>query len=195
MQGLAYLNAGDPQTERVIASADRPHIWRFLGIWELPFGPGRALASGGTLGHIAGGWQVQAILFGQSGTPIDWPNVLFRGNIKDIAVDNPTRERMFNVDAGFERATAKQLEWNLRAFPTRLASVRVSPNWDTTLSLIKNTRVRERLSVQFRAEAFNVWNQHFYTSAPTTSPTSTAFGSTTASTGPRTLQLGLKLLF
>ena len=195
MQGLGYLNAGDPQTERVIASADRPHIWRFLGIWELPFGPGRALASGGTLGHIAGGWQVQAILFGQSGTPIDWPNVLFRGNIKDIAVDNPTRERMFNVDAGFERASAKQLEWNLRAFPTRLASVRVSPNWDTTLSLIKNTRVRERLSVQFRAEAFNVWNQHFYTSAPTTSPTSTAFGSTTASTGPRTLQLGLKLLF
>ena len=195
LQGLAYLNAGDLQPERVISTADRPHIWRFLGIWELPFGPGRAFAPRGVLGHIAGGWQLQTIIYGQSGNPIDWGNVLFRGDIKDIAVSDPTRERMFNIDAGFERAAARQLEWNLRTFSTRLPSVRVGSNWDTTLSLIKDSNIGEKLKIQFRAEAFNVWNQHFYTSPPTTAPTSTAFGSTTASTGPRVVQLGLKLLF
>ncbi|MEO7651877.1 MAG: hypothetical protein ABIZ80_15545, partial [Bryobacteraceae bacterium] len=195
MQALGLLNPGDPRPEKVIAASDRPHIWRFLGIYELPFGPGRAFRGGPIVNRIIGGWQTQAVIYGQSGTPIDWGNVLFRGNIKDIPVDDPTDARMFNVDAGFEKAPARQLASNLRTFPTRLAGVRVSPNWDTALSLIKNTTIRENLRFQARLEAFNALNQHFFTAAPTTAPTSTAFGVTTAATGARAVQVALKLIF
>jgi hypothetical protein len=66
-------------------------------------------------------------------------------------------------------------------------------NWD--LSVIKNTAIREDVQLQFRAEFINAWN-HTQFAAPNTTPSSTAFGMVTAETQwPRTIQLGLKLLF
>jgi hypothetical protein len=65
--------------------------------------------------------------------------------------------------------------------------------WD--LSLLKNTRLRERYNIQFRAEFLNAWN-HPNFSPPTTTPTSSAFGQVTSQRGyPRRIQFGLKILF
>jgi hypothetical protein len=66
-------------------------------------------------------------------------------------------------------------------------------SWDA--SLIKNTRIRESKSVEFRAEALNVFNQVNF-AAPNTTPTSTAFGQVTAQQNvPRHLQLSLRFKF
>jgi hypothetical protein len=66
-------------------------------------------------------------------------------------------------------------------------------NWD--LALAKTTPVREGLQLQFRAEAFNVWN-HTQFNNPGNSISSSTFGViTTDSVPPRILQFGLKLLF
>jgi hypothetical protein len=196
MDALALLNAGDPLPEKVISANDRPHIWRLVGLWELPFGPGKPIGTnvGPVLGRILGGWQLQGVSFIQSGVPVTWGNVLFRGNIKEIAVDELRSERMFNA-AGFETAAARQLAFNVRSFPSRLSSVRLSTAPNTDLSLIKNVTIREGVAFQFRAEAYNVWNQHAFTANPNTTPTSTAFGTVTTSSPPRALQLGVKLNF
>ena len=196
MDALGFLNAGDPMPETVISANDRPHIWRLLGLWELPFGPGKPFGSsaGPVLGRIIGGWQIQGVSFIQSGVPVSWGNVLFRGDIKDIPVDELRPERMFNT-AGFETAAAQQLALNVRTFSTRLAGVRLSTAPNTDLSLIKNVTIREGITFQFRAEAYNVWNQHAFTGNPNTTPTSTAFGTVTTSSPPRAVQLGAKLNF
>jgi hypothetical protein len=68
-------------------------------------------------------------------------------------------------------------------------------NFDT--SLIKNTRIRERHIVQFRAEFFNFFN-HAQFSNPTNLAVSTpgTFGQiTTTSVGPRVVQFALKYNF
>ncbi len=66
-------------------------------------------------------------------------------------------------------------------------------NWD--LALAKMTPIREGLQLQFRAEAFNVWN-HTQFNNPGNSVSSSTFGViTTDSVPPRILQFGLKLLF
>jgi len=66
-------------------------------------------------------------------------------------------------------------------------------NWD--LSLAKDTRIVERLSMQFRAEFFNILNQHAF-SAPNRVLTSPGFGvSTSTLFDPREIQLGLRLIF
>lgn len=65
--------------------------------------------------------------------------------------------------------------------------------WD--LSLFKNTKLRgESTYLQFRAEAFNVFNHTNFNAVGTNITTST-FGKVTSADDPRILQLGLKLYF
>jgi hypothetical protein len=186
IDALSYLNAGDAGPEKVISTADRPHIWRLIALYEIPFAKRN---------RWLGGWQIQALSFGQSGTTIDFGNILFRGNIKNLPVSDKRPERMFNIDAGFETQLARQLASNLRRFPSRLAAVRTDRAWNTDLSILKNTRIRENLNAQFRAEAYNAFNQHFFQGGVITDPVNRAFGSTVVATGPRTLQIGVKVLF
>ncbi|MEO7649521.1 MAG: hypothetical protein ABIZ80_03570, partial [Bryobacteraceae bacterium] len=186
MDGLSFLNAADPRPEKVISELDRPHIWRLLGQYELPFA---------RRNPILGGWRMQGITFFQSGNPINFGNVIYRGDIHAIRTEGQTPDRLFNVDAGFERNSALQLQSNLRTFPSRLAGVRMGNAWNTDFSVIKSVKVKERFEGQFRAEAYNLFNQHFIQGAVDTSPVSRTFGSSVAASGPRTLQLGLKVVF
>lgn len=65
--------------------------------------------------------------------------------------------------------------------------------WD--LSLAKDTRLLERATLQFRAEFFNVLNQHAF-NAPNRTLTSPGFGvSTSTVADPREIQFGLRLIF
>jgi hypothetical protein len=200
--GLAYLNPGDAVPSEETSAVDRPHVWRLLGVWELPFGKGQRFGgnAGGVTTHIISGWQIQGSTFGQSGNPIPqteivWPDVLYRGNFKDIATTNQTAEHMFNV-AGFETDPAKQLQFNVRTFPFLLGNVRLPAQFGTDFSLIKNTNIGERFKIQFRAEGYNAFNGHFYPGYTlVVDPTSSAFGSTTDSSASRKVQLGLRFIF
>ncbi len=185
IDGLSLLNAADPVPEKVISDVHRPHIFRLIALYELPFGHGKRW----------GGWQMQGISFIQSGYPISFGNVLFRGNIKDIGVSSPGPDRMINIDAGFDRRNAAQLQSNVRTFSSRFAGARTDQQWNTDLSLIKSTKVFERLAVQFRAEAYNVFNQNFIQGAVDVNPVLGTFGTSVAMSGPRTVQLGIKAVF
>jgi hypothetical protein len=68
------------------------------------------------------------------------------------------------------------------------------------LSLIKNTVVSERITVQFRTEIFNAFNRVNFGVPNTTVfssglPSVTAGAITTLATNPRQIQFGLKLIF
>ena len=65
-------------------------------------------------------------------------------------------------------------------------------SWD--FSVIKDTQIAERTSIQFRAELFNIFN-HPQFLLPVADPTSQAFGQITAARPAREIQFGLKLLF
>jgi hypothetical protein len=71
--------------------------------------------------------------------------------------------------------------------------VRVFPNLNENLSLAKTFSVTERFRVDFRAEAFNVFNRVVF-GGPQTSLNSTTFGVITSqANSPRQMQGGLKL--
>jgi hypothetical protein len=61
-------------------------------------------------------------------------------------------------------------------------------------SLLKNTKLTERVNVQFRAEAFNLFN-HPNFNLPDNFLGSPTFGRITSARDPRHIQFGLKLLF
>ena len=197
MQATSRLNGYVSPLEYVISDQDRAHRVVISGIWELPFGRGkRWLTAGGAADKFLGGWQVQGLYTGQGGPPISFSNVLYVGDVHDITLPagGRTVERWFNTD-GFERNTARQLSYNYRTFPSRLSDVRADGAnlWD--LSVIKNTRFRERYNIQFRAEFLNAFN-HANFAPPNSSPTSSAFGTVTAQRGfPRRVQITTKFLF
>ena len=63
------------------------------------------------------------------------------------------------------------------------------------LSVAKDTRLFERASLQFRAEFFNILNQHAF-SPPNRTLTGSGFGfATSTQFDPREIQLGLRLIF
>jgi len=63
------------------------------------------------------------------------------------------------------------------------------------MALLKNTRIRESVNLQFRAEAFNLFNHTNFQTVGTTLTTISTFGHVTAVRDPRILQLALKLNF
>jgi Carboxypeptidase regulatory-like domain/TonB dependent receptor-like, beta-barrel len=198
MEATSFLNDVDPLPYRVISDQDRAQRLVVSGLWELPFGPGKRWSSMRSRGnHLIGGWQVQAIYQGQSGPPLGFGNAIFTGNLKDIALPKSQRkvERWFNIDAGFDRSSQRQLGNNIITLAPRFSGIRGDGinNWD--ISLIKHTNLSEAVRMQFRAEFINAFN-HSQFAAPNTSPTSTAFGRVTVETQwPRTIQFGLKLVF
>jgi hypothetical protein len=77
------------------------------------------------------------------------------------------------------------------------------PLWQVDMSVNKITRITEKISLQFRAEAQNVFNHYsFYGANPSTNPTDPNFGlinkntvADTNSTLPRQIQLGMKVVW
>ena len=89
------------------------------------------------------GWQFSGIYTYQSGFPIGFGNIIFTGDLDDIALpaSEQTVARWFNTDAGFNKVSTQQLGSNVRTFPLRLENVRTDNVSNVDLSLIKNTQV------------------------------------------------------
>src|SRR5262249_52014351 len=109
--------------------------------------------------------------------------------------------------AGFNRDTAFQLANNVRTFPLRFSFLRVQPTNNVDFSIIKNTRINERMSVQFRGEMTNAFNHPWLSAASGASgssgvitvPTNADFGKianiSNQGNYARRVQLGIKLIF
>jgi hypothetical protein len=158
--------------------------WRLAGAasYELPFGRGKKwLSDGGIAAAFAGNWQLSGTWEFQPGALLDWggQNIFFYGDLDDIAVDNPTRDRWFNIDAGFERDPAKTpAAFQKRAFPFRIDEVRGMPLTFTNLSFQRSFGAGGGRTVQARFDAQNIFNRQQWAGA-TLNPTSTQFGQVT----------------
>ena len=203
MEARSFLNAADPLPEKVISDQDRTQRIVVTAIYELPLGKGKRFGGSwkGAASTIVSGWQVSGIYQGQSGPPLGFGNAIFTGNLRDIPIPNGQRtvDRWFNVDAGFERNSAAQHSTpaieNLRVLSSRFSGVRADGANNFDLAIIKNTRLREGVQLQLRAEGINAMN-HTQFNVPNTTPSSSAFGQVTDTwASPRTILFAAKILF
>jgi hypothetical protein len=199
MQATTFVNPTDPTPYRVISDMDRPHVFTFSGLWEIPVGRGRRFGTNlaKPVNFVLGGWQIDAGVIRQAGAPLGFGNAIFTGNLNNIPLPKDQRsvEQWFNINAGFDRNSKNVLANNIQAFPIRFSGIRSDGQAIWNFSLIKNFRIREHVSAQFRAEAFNAMNHPSF-DVPNTTPTSSAFGTVTATLSePRGLQFALKIAF
>lgn len=163
-----------------------------------------AAASDGAVG----GWQVNGIWTRQTGFPLN----LVNGTNTTLGSANAGNELLrpnnnghsahldgsdlFRLNRYFDTAVfSLTTPFTFGTTGRTLPDVRGPGQHNLDFSLFKNFRVRERLTVQFRGEAFNAANSVQF-GLPNLTTNSNQFGRITAqNNSPRQLQFGLKLLF
>jgi hypothetical protein len=163
----------------------RPHRLTADFIAELPFGSSKPfLNEGGVLAALLSGWQVGGTYEWQPGALLEWPgNIFFYGDLEDITLDDPTTDRWFNVDAGFERDPAKvPASFQKRTFPFRIDGVRAPGLRHLNMNVARTIRLVGNKTLQLRVDALNVFNNETYAN-PNLNPTSTQFGMITGNNG------------
>jgi hypothetical protein len=201
IEATSYLNSFDAGPAPAISTQDRPQHVNVTGLYQLPFGRGMrwGATATGLPGKLISGWQVQGIYQIQSGAPIGFGDLLLLPGETLQNIPLPAGQRTiqawFNT-AAFNRVSSQQLSDNVVTYSTQFTGVRAPLSLNNVdLSAIKNTSITEHVRLQFHADFVNALN-HPQFSPPTTSPTSSAFGTITSSIQwPRTIEFGLKVIF
>jgi hypothetical protein len=203
-------NTFDIASEYQRAAFDRRHVLAIDYVYQLPF----FKTQQGFAGKTLGGWQLSGITSLQSGLPftattssLDYaglgliltPSVAARPNLLCNPNQNApqTAEQWFNTSC-FQTnppITGDGSTGLPNAPGTAGRGVIDGPGtvrFDFTLT--KNVRLRESLGLQFRVEAFNVFN-HTNFRVLSTNVTAAGFGQVTTVRDPRTMQLGAKIQF
>ncbi len=188
------------------ASIDRAHVLTVSFVYELPF----MKSQQGFAGKVLGGWEMSGIVAYNSGLPTE---VTSSSNIdragqgaivnnwnawQSLYPDmtcNPNSGAPHSFNQWFDTSCFSEVpNGELRYGNERRGTVRRPGfgRWD--LSMFKNIKLTERTKLQFRAEAFNVWNHTNY-SGIDTGLGSEQFGQVTSTRDPRNIQFALKLLF
>jgi hypothetical protein len=194
----------NPKWDWGSSTTDVRHLAVINGTYELPFGK-----AGGPRAKAIGGWSVSAIGSIQSGLPFTPQlgynptgngdsrnpirpsyNAAFKGN---VILGRP--DRYFDANAFVPPAAG--------TYGNVGRDVLTGPGLATAdFSALKKTALTERVSLQFRAEFFNILNRSnfgtpnavvFTSAAATSAPTAGVITST--ATSSRQIQFGLKLLF
>jgi hypothetical protein len=208
-------NVQDPynwQRDRAASGHDLTHIFTSTLLFELPFGPGKRFQTGSRAGdYILGNWQINAIGSLNSGIPYtlnipgDGANIgnlnTWRPNlVGNPILANPDRNKRFNT-AAF--AVPASFTFGILGRNT----LRTDGYQNVDLSIFRDFPVTESKRFEFRAEAFNAFNNtvYGYPSGASggaaiwlsaISPTSPNFGKVFGiGNRPRIIQLGLKFYF
>jgi hypothetical protein len=166
------------RADRARSTYDRPH--RFTGnfVYELPFYQDQK----GTLGHVLGGFQLNAFFTFQSGAPftvlngsdptgalngIDSlvgnsirPNLNTNLDLSSMAIEeilSAGGARLFTPLPAFDK-TILEPQFGVRVGNVGRNTLRADGINNIDFGIVKNTRIKERQTLQFRADFFNATN-------------------------------------
>ena len=201
------LNPYDIRMGRGLAAFSIKHQFNANFIYQLPFGKGQRFATSGFADKVLGGWLWNGSFNAESGfpfTPTVGTNISGTGDSQNPDVPN------LNPNFRGPVVTGNVHQWfNPNAFLLPTAGTfgnagrgvyRGPVLADLDTSLIRNMHLTERLSMQFRAEVFNILNRANF-GLPNTitfsgsnySPSAGVI--TVTSTTSRQLQFALKVIF
>jgi Carboxypeptidase regulatory-like domain/TonB-dependent Receptor Plug Domain len=211
----SFVNSFDFAANRASSNFDERHVLNIGYIWTMPFFQKRGLAN-----KLLGGWEYSGITTFNTGSPFSPTFATVSDNAgvaNGIATAGARPDVVGDPNAPFTQVplAGHGPQWyDPAAFatPTALTFGTVSRNFlrnpnflNFDMALFKHIPVRESMGFEFRAEAFNVFNQSQWANlggdsgsaggtASTAFPTSD-FVYINSAHNPRILQLALKFLF
>lgn len=223
--GPSPQDANNPAAEYAQSDYNQPIIDSLSLVYELPFGYGKAFlgSSGRIVNQFIGGWQLSAINQFSSGTPF---NVTYSPPSANqvspglTATNRGANQYRPNRVAGQPLVKRTQsgstIQWvnfaaislpNTSSNPNPFGNLGRNPGlgpsyYNTDLALNKTFGARDQgLKVQFRTEAYNLFNHTNFVSPTNSSMSGTVGGTptsggTVSSTFPsRILQFGVKVIY
>lgn len=209
-----YRDASNPGLDKSLSPLDSTHVILINAIWALPIGRGRSLLSkaSGWVDGVIGGWQLNGIYNFSTGRPLNVTTG--RHNVNQTVASNP------NFAGGFSNLSGVYKGASQVTFATPQQAAAFSnpgagsagtlanyafhgPGFSSLdMSLFKQFRLKflgEAGQLQFRAEAFNIFNHTSFVdptgSSPALNINSGSFGVLTSAYPARIGQFGLRLVF
>ena len=196
-----------------LAIDDVTHVLSAAMVWDIPF----ARNTTGLTRALLDGWQISTIFRYSSGVPFFFssgfcnvppqfgagciPSISGSPFAQDVGAVDPGKGPLFDPGA-FESPEAFNYYWGTG---DRVTSYRGQSYRNQDLSLIKNTRMGRRVTLQLRISAFNLWNWHSFVKSGGYIPTDFPFSTDISSPGfglwngsvsnPRNIQLSARLQF
>ena len=219
-----YLDLRQRDFDRRRANFDIRHHWNANGVWEIPVGRGRSVASGGAVGKVLEGWQMGAITNWFSGSPIDIlsnrgtlnrngrssgrnPATLLTGTADDVcnAIDIFKEDSgVFFLPPSFREASGvaststfgHPSAGQLGVQPLRGGCSRPG-GFGLDLNLVKRTYFTESAYVEVRFEFFNILNHPVFQTDDDEAITSSSFARVTGLAGgdSRQVQFNIRIQF
>ena len=182
------------------ASFNRKHDLNISPIYYLPFGPGKHFLSSNNIFNreIIGGWELAGLQYFASGQSL---SVSANNNADTSPYHGVYANLTCNPMQGFHRTRFNIFNPACFAQPAAgqygtTRSVGSQPGiFQTNLSAIKNFTIYREQQIQFRAEAFNLFNHPLFSTGGggVTSPTLGI--ATSQSNSPRSMQFALRYSF
>jgi len=201
---LQYFNLN-----RSLEPFDRTHHFTLGGFAELPFGKGKHWLNHNRIATaIAGGWQVNGLFVASTGKPFNVTSSTTSLNAPGVGTQRADQVKpevailggtgpgqLYFDTSAFAQVT--QARFGTAGFDV----LRGPSSFNLDASLFRQFPIRERIRLQFRAEAFNFTNTpHF--AAPSGNASSSGFGQITSVLGAgregidqRMFRLGLRASF
>jgi len=193
--------------ERAPSDYDVPHQFVLSYVYELPFGKGKHWGGGvtGVPRHLISGWELSGITTFAAGTPFyvtsstqNGSSVIFGANRANRVCDGnlpasqQTPQRWFDTSCFVDHPAGEFGNSGRNILRQSGRNI-----WD--MSVMKDTAISERVTVQFRAEFYNFFNHTNFARPGADVGIPATFGVVTqnlrANGRSREIQFGLKLLF
>jgi hypothetical protein len=213
----SFVDSYDPHSNRASSNFDQRHILNFSYVWDLPFFKNPGLAN-----KVAGGWQFSGITSFQTGTPFSAIVSIDNAGVANGIGSAARADRIGDPRAGVvqdpNQLGPQIYNPNAYTLPRGLTfgnsgrnSLRNTHWTNFDMALFKHFRITETMGVEFRAEAYNIFNHTQWLpiagdsgsaasnlgNANNTFSTHAADGFLQVSSAhnPRILQLGAKFIF
>jgi len=207
--GSQALDQYNRRLEKSIGQFDTTHNFKLGLVYELPFGKGKRFLSKGVGAAILGHWRASSLHYYASGLPVSLGTTvnfpIFNGRNAPLVSTydgwrgtqaggkfDPQTDRFFQPASFFGTQPTDRPGNETRYNP----KLRQFPNLSENVSLAKTIPLREQVRIDFRAEAFNVFNRVRFGTGPTTLQDPNLGKLTGAGdllNGPRQMQFALKL--
>jgi len=205
-----YQNFNNMKGEKALGLFDTRQSLTVSYVYQLPFGRGQRFAGGveGFKDKLVSGWTFDGIAMFQEGLPLNliaFPNTSnsFGGGLRPNVVagcdKNISGSTVAKLNKYFNTACFTLPDVFTFGNESRTDNTIRSPginNWD--MALVKDTPITEKMSLQFRTEAFNAFNRvQFGPPGQVLTPfTTSTFGVISSQVNnPRLIQFGLRLNF
>ncbi len=210
--GITWNQVSIHERNRALAGFDRPHNLAIYGNYEIPFGKGQAHFTSGMASKLLGGWQLNGIFTALSGNPFTVGssgaslNAPGNGQTADQVKSTVDLPKGVGRGASWFDPTAFLPITDVRYGSTGRNILRGPGRLNLDASVFRNFRVKEKVTMQFRLEAFGVTNtpQFGNPGADASSPSRNADGSiralnnfteVTSAVGERQLRFAVKIFF